>query len=56
MLQEQLIGEINQIPSEKLKEVYDLIHYFRLGLAQEKHMESISLRSIGLAKGPFDIR
>jgi hypothetical protein len=36
MLQEQLIDEIKQIPSEKLAEVYDLIHYFRLGLLHEK--------------------
>lgn len=35
MLQELLIEEIKQIPVEKLAEVYDLIHYFRLGLAQE---------------------
>jgi hypothetical protein len=33
MLQEQLIEEIKQIPNEKLAEIYDLIHYFRLGLA-----------------------
>ena len=36
MLQEQLIEEIKQIPSEKLADIYNLIHYFRLGLAQEK--------------------
>jgi hypothetical protein len=36
MLQERLIEEIKQIPNEKLAEIYDLIHYFRLGLAQEK--------------------
>jgi len=35
MLQELLIEEIKRIPDEKLAEVYDLIHYFRLGLAQE---------------------
>ena len=33
-LQCQLIEEIKQIPSDKLAEVYDLIHYFRLGLSQ----------------------
>ena len=36
MIQEQIIEEIRQIPDEKLIEVYDLIHYFRLGLMQEK--------------------
>lgn len=30
MLQEQLIEEIKQIPNEKLAEIYDLIHCFRL--------------------------
>ncbi len=33
-LQAQLIEEIKQIPSDKLAEIYDLIHYFRLGLSQ----------------------
>ena len=36
MLQEQIINEINGIPSEKLNELYDLIHYFRLGLLYEQ--------------------
>ena len=36
MLQEQIINEINQIQSEKLNKLYDLIHYFRLGLLYEQ--------------------
>lgn len=36
MLQEQIINEINNIPSDKLNELYDLIHYFRLGLLYEQ--------------------
>ena len=55
MLQEQLIEEIKQIPNEKLAEIYDLIHYFRLGLRQERQTESISRRPIGLAKGQLEI-
>lgn len=55
MLQEQLIEEIKQIPNEKLAEIYDLIHYFRLGLRQERQTESISQRPIGLAKGQLEI-
>lgn len=55
MLHEQLIEEIKQIPSEKLAEIYDLIHYFRLGLAQENQLENISQRPIGLAKGQVAI-
>lgn len=35
MLQEQIFEEIKQIPSEKLPEIYDLIHYFRVGLMHE---------------------
>ena len=55
MLQEQLIEEIKQIPDEKLAEIYDLIHYFRLGLVQEKLTPSIKQRPIGLAKGCLQI-
>lgn len=36
MLQEQIINEINHIPDNKLNELYDLIHYFRLGLLYEQ--------------------
>lgn len=36
MLQEQIINEINHIPDDKLTELYDLIHYFRLGLLYEQ--------------------
>ncbi len=32
LLQEQIIEEIKQIPNDKLDEIYDLIHYFRLGV------------------------
>jgi hypothetical protein len=55
MLQEQLIEEIRQIPAEKLAEVYDLIHYFRLGLAQERPALGIKKRPIGLAKGQLNV-
>ncbi len=55
MLQEQLIEEIKQIPNEKLAEIYDLIHYFRLGLTQEKQVVNIRQRPIGLAKGQVEI-
>ena len=56
MLQEQLIEEIKQIPNEKLAEIYDLIHYFRLGLAQENPTETIRQRPIGLAKGQLRVQ
>ncbi|MCX7099315.1 MAG: hypothetical protein NTV43_15565 [Methylococcales bacterium] len=34
ILQEQLFEEIALIPTEKYAEVYDFLHYFRLGLIQ----------------------
>jgi hypothetical protein len=56
MLQEQLIKEIEQIPEDKLSELYDLIHYFRLGLLHERQAgETPASRPIGLAKGSFQI-
>jgi hypothetical protein len=55
MTQEQLIEEIKQIPSEKLAEVYHLIHHFRLGLEQEKLVKNAVQRPIGLAKGQFEV-
>ncbi len=36
IMQQQIIDEIKHIPDNKLAEVYDFIHYFRLGLQHEK--------------------
>ncbi len=36
ILKNKLIQEINLIPMEKLSEVYDFIHYFRLGTEKER--------------------
>ena len=57
LLQEQIIEEIKQIPSDKLVEIYDLIHYFRLGVTQEKQSQKITVkqRPIGLSKGKFQV-
>lgn len=46
-LQQQIIGELQYIPEDKLAEIYDLIHSFRLGLARENPAE----RQPGLLKG-----
>jgi hypothetical protein len=54
MIQDQLINEIKQIPGYKLAELYDLIHYFRLGLASEQQ-ETHAQRPVGLAKGQFQV-
>ncbi|TAF07161.1 MAG: hypothetical protein EAZ76_18210 [Nostocales cyanobacterium] len=36
MIIHKIIQELEQIPEEKLAEIYDLIHYFRVGLNQQK--------------------
>jgi hypothetical protein len=35
MIQDDIINELQYIPEAKLREIYDLIHYFRLGLTSE---------------------
>jgi hypothetical protein len=35
MLIQKIVQELQDIPEEKLAEIYDLIHYFRLGLGKE---------------------
>ncbi|WP_416667765.1 hypothetical protein [Egbenema bharatensis] len=35
MLIQKIIQELQNIPEEKLAELYDVIHYFRLGLSKE---------------------
>jgi hypothetical protein len=47
MLIEQIIQELQAIPEEKLTEIYDLIHYFRIGVNQEISQP----RTPGLLKG-----
>ena len=39
MLEQQIIAELKQIPEHKLAEIYDLIHYFRIGLAHENQIK-----------------
>jgi hypothetical protein len=35
MLIQKIVQELQDIPEDKLAELYDLIQYFRLGLSQE---------------------
>jgi hypothetical protein len=35
MLIQKIYQELQDIPADKLAEIYDLIHYFRLGLKTE---------------------
>ncbi len=57
ILQEQIIEEIKQIPNDKLVEIYDLIHCWRLGLTKEKHSRKLPIkqRPVGLSKGKFQV-
>lgn len=56
MLEHQIIAELRQIPQHKLAEIYDLIHYFRLGLAHENqgkkstHRQPGSLLRLGMSQ------
>lgn len=36
MLLQQIMQELQALPEDKLAEIYDLIHYFRLGLTQAR--------------------
>ena len=47
MIIQKIIDELKEIPEEKLTQIYELIHYFRLGLNQQNHRP----RTPGLLKG-----
>lgn len=47
MLIQKIVQELQEIPEEKLAEIYDLIHYFRLGLDKEPQQP----REPGLLEG-----
>ena len=50
MLIQKIVQELQAIPEEKLAELYDLIHYFRLGLDKESQLP----RQPGLIAGEVD--
>lgn len=39
MLIEKIVQELRDIPEDKLAEIYNLIHYFRIGLERETSAE-----------------
>ncbi len=47
MLQQQIMREIQGIPEDKLAEIYNIIHYYRVGLENETEIE----RQPGILKG-----
>lgn len=55
MLIQKIIQELQDIPEDKLAEIYNLIHYFRLGLnretAQPLTVSEVEPRTPGLLTG-----
>lgn len=50
MIQDDIINELQYIPEAKLIELYDLIHYFRLGLSSEAVKQSPQEEDFGIDK------
>ena len=50
MLIQRIVQELQLIPEEKLAEIYDLIHYFRLGLGKV----AVPPRQPGLLEGDIN--
>ena len=50
MLIQKIVKELQAIPEEKLAELYDIIHRFRLGLSKS----TPAPRQPGLAEGAVD--
>jgi hypothetical protein len=46
MLAEEIVKEINLIPTNKLREVYDFIHYFRIGVEQSQQVYQNNLSAL----------
>lgn len=47
MIIQKIIDELNEIPEDKLTQIYELIHYFRLGVNQKNDKP----RTPGLLQG-----
>jgi len=50
MIQDGIINELQYIPEAKLIELYDLIHYFRLGLNNEAAKQASQEKDFGIDK------
>lgn len=50
-MEERLIDELKELPGDRKKEIYDLIHYFILGIKAEERMENTKQK-----KKTFDFR
>ena len=56
MVRDRLIEEIQLIPEEKLAEIFDLLHYFRLGLQRPRVGAEAILKFAGSWKLEGDAR
>lgn len=45
MLIQKIVQELQYIPEDKLAEIYDFIHYFRLGL-ERKTAQTLTVREV----------
>jgi len=45
-MQQRIMQELQSIPEGKLAEIYDLIHYFRLGINGEQKAESAQAKDM----------
>lgn len=50
MIQDDIINELKYIPEAKLIELYDIIHYFRLGLSSETAKQSPQEKDLEIDK------
>ncbi|NER34207.1 MAG: hypothetical protein F6J93_09225 [Oscillatoria sp. SIO1A7] len=51
MLIQKIVQELEEIPEDKLAEIYDLIHYFRLGLTKENSKDKKQPRTPVILSG-----
>jgi hypothetical protein len=52
-LPDKLYKELSLIPADKLSELYDIIHYFRMGIEYEAQQKPP--RQSGQLKGMFEV-
>jgi hypothetical protein len=53
-LREKLITEIQHIPDSRLQEIFDVIHYFRLGLNSAQAEKPVDIRQFAGAWADMD--
>ncbi len=50
VIRNEVLKEIDLLPEEKLNEIYDLIHFFRLGLQKNKRKNESIMSFAGIWK------